>query len=67
LLDRLQAVLRDQHHLLVLDNFEHVVDAAPIVAALLAGCPRVTVLVTSRERLRLSGEREVPVRPLALP
>jgi predicted ATPase/DNA-binding CsgD family transcriptional regulator len=66
LLDRLQGVLADKHHLLVLDNFEHVVDAAPIVAALLAGCPMVTVLVTSRERLRISGEREVPVRPLAL-
>src|SRR5687767_8054643 len=54
LLDRLQSVLRDQRHLLVLDNFEQVVEAAPVVAALLAGCPLVTVLVTSRERLRLS-------------
>jgi predicted ATPase len=66
LLDRLQTLLRDQRHLLVLDNFEQVIDAAPVVAALLAGCPMVTVLVTSRERLRVSGEREVPVRPLAL-
>src|SRR5215211_2026349 len=66
LLDRLQTLLGDQRHLLVLDNFEQVIDAAPVVAALLAGCPMVTVLVTSRERLRLSGEREVPVRPLAL-
>jgi predicted ATPase/DNA-binding CsgD family transcriptional regulator len=66
-LDRLLAVLRDQCHLLVLDNFEQVVEAAPVVTALLAGCPMVTVLVTSRVRLRLSIEREAPVPPLTLP
>jgi predicted ATPase/class 3 adenylate cyclase len=47
--------------LLVLDNFEHVVEAAPEVAAVLAECPRADVLVTSRERLRVQGEHVYPV------
>ncbi len=47
--------------LLLLDNFEHVVEAAPEVAAVLAGCPRADVLVTSRERLRVQGEHVYPV------
>jgi predicted ATPase/class 3 adenylate cyclase len=47
--------------LLVLDNFEHVVEAAPEVAAVLAECPRSDVLVTSRERLRIQGEHVYPV------
>ncbi|MDQ1660628.1 MAG: hypothetical protein QOJ68_608 [Blastococcus sp.] len=55
------------HQLLVLDNFEHVLPAAPAVAALLAAHPRLHVLVTSRERLHLRTEHEVPVPPLALP
>jgi predicted ATPase len=66
LVDRLVASLRDKHLLLILDNFEHVVEAAPIVADLLGGCPNVTVLVTSRVRLRLAGEREHAVPPLGL-
>src|SRR5215207_6860481 len=66
LIDRLKAVLRDKRHLLVLDNFEQVVEAAPLVADVLGTCPNVTVLVTSRVRLRLSGEREVPIAPLGL-
>lgn len=52
---------------MVLDNFEQVMDATPIVAEMLAACPRLTVLATSRERLNLRGERELPVPPLPLP
>lgn len=53
--------------LLVLDNFEQVRPAAREVSALLEACPGVSVLVTSRVRLHLSGEQRVPVTPLALP
>jgi non-specific serine/threonine protein kinase len=53
--------------LLVLDNFEQLMPAAPTVAALLHACPRLKVLVTSRAALRLSGEHELPVPPLACP
>jgi predicted ATPase len=53
--------------LLVLDNFEHVIAAAPFVSQLLAGCPKVKVIVTSRALLRLRGEHEFPVIPLEVP
>ncbi len=53
--------------LLMLDNFEHLLAAAPVVSQILATCPRLTLLVTSRAPLRLSGERQFAVRPLALP
>src|SRR5262249_18462476 len=53
--------------LLVLDNFEQVVGAAANVGDLLAACPAVKVLVTSREPLGLSGERELPLAPLPVP
>ena len=53
--------------LLVLDNFEQIVDAAPVVGKLLAGCAELRVLVTSREVLRLQAEHDFPLRPLALP
>jgi predicted ATPase/class 3 adenylate cyclase len=59
--------LREKKVLLVLDNFEQVVDAAPFVADLVRTCSRLKVLVTSRVVLRLSGEREYPVEPLGLP
>jgi predicted ATPase len=59
--------LRDKHALLVLDNFEQVLPAAPLVADLLAACPRLKVLVTSRSVLHLRGERNFPVPPLRLP
>jgi predicted ATPase len=52
---------------LVLDNFEQVAAAVQVVADLLAACLDLRVLATSRVRLRLRGEREYPVRPLALP
>jgi predicted ATPase/DNA-binding CsgD family transcriptional regulator len=62
--DSLHAHLREKHLLLLLDNFEHVVEAAPFVTTLLAGCSGLTVLVTSRTRLRVSGEHEFAVVPL---
>ena len=67
LLDELRDRLRDEHVLLVLDNFEQVTAAAPTVAQLLQDCPRLKVLVTSREALHVSGEHLFPVPPLALP
>jgi hypothetical protein len=63
----LQEFLRQKQLLLILDNFEQVVDAAPGVAELLAAAPGLKVLVTSRAALRLYGEHEFPVPPLALP
>jgi predicted ATPase/DNA-binding XRE family transcriptional regulator len=59
--------LRDREMLLVLDNFEHLLPAAPVVAHLLAACPLVTAIVTSRAPLRVRGEREYPVSVLRLP
>ena len=63
----LQDALRDQYVLLLLDNFEHVLESAPLVATLLAAAPGLGVLVTSREMLHLHGEKEVVVPPLKLP
>jgi predicted ATPase len=59
--------LGTRQQLLVIDNFEHLLPAAPELATLLEACPRLTVLVTSRAALRLRGEREVRVEPLAVP
>ncbi|MBV9357133.1 MAG: AAA family ATPase [Chloroflexi bacterium] len=59
--------LRDQQRLVVLDNFEHLLGAAPMVAGLLAGCPRLAVLATSRAALHVRGERRVAIEPLATP
>jgi predicted ATPase/DNA-binding SARP family transcriptional activator/Tfp pilus assembly protein PilF len=64
---RLRDQLREQQLLLVLDNFEHLLAAAPTVAGLLAGCPNLTVLITSRAALRVSGEQVYEVPPLATP
>jgi len=65
--DTLRAFLRARHLLLVLDNFEHIVTAAPLLADLLSACAGLSVLVTSRAALRLRGEREYLVRPLDSP
>jgi predicted ATPase/DNA-binding CsgD family transcriptional regulator len=65
--DRLANRLRDNHLLLILDNFEQVIDAAPDVVDLLSTCPFLTVLVTSREPLKVGGEWEYPIAPLPLP
>jgi predicted ATPase len=56
--------LRGRQALLVLDNFEQLLDAAAQVGKLLAACPRLKILTTSREPLRVRGEREVPIPPL---
>jgi predicted ATPase/Tfp pilus assembly protein PilF/DNA-binding Xre family transcriptional regulator len=60
-------LLADRRMLLVLDNFEHVVPAAPALVRLLAACPQMKLLVTSRAALHIRGEHEVAVTPLALP
>jgi len=57
--------IADASILLLFDNFEQVVEAAADVAALLAACPHLDLLVTSRERLHVSSEHEYPVPPLA--
>jgi predicted ATPase/DNA-binding CsgD family transcriptional regulator len=67
LTERLKEHLRGKQLLLVLDNFEQVVDAAPLVGELLAAAPWLKALVTSREPLRLAGEHEYAAPPLALP
>jgi non-specific serine/threonine protein kinase len=61
------ASLRGRRLLLVLDNFEQVVAAAPLLVEMLAACPGLTALVTSRVALHVTGEQEFPVPPLALP
>ncbi len=63
----MRVVLGNARKLLVVDNFEHLLPAGPVLTELLTSCPRVTLLVTSRERLRLSGERDLPVQPLDCP
>jgi predicted ATPase/DNA-binding CsgD family transcriptional regulator len=67
LLDLLKTFLQDKHLLLLLDNFEQVVAAAPVLSDLLAGCPHLKIVVTSRVVLHIQGEHEFPVPPLTLP
>ncbi|MGH2535386.1 MAG: tetratricopeptide repeat protein [Thermomicrobiales bacterium] len=67
LIERLHETFQARRHLLVLDNFEQVIDAAPLLADLLMACPDLTALVTSRMALRVSGEQEFPVHPFPLP
>jgi predicted ATPase len=62
-----RAALREQNILLVLDNFEHVLDAATDIADLLAAAPSLSVLVTSREPLHLRSEHEIVLSPLPAP
>jgi non-specific serine/threonine protein kinase len=66
-LETLKRVLAQREMLLLLDNFEHVIMAAPLLSTLLAATSRLKVLVTSREPLQLAGEQEYPVPPLTLP
>jgi predicted ATPase len=65
--DALREFVRDRRLLVVADNFEHVLEAGPFVSELLASSSELRFLVTSRARLRLSGEHEFPVAPLPLP
>ena len=65
--DLLYMALRDRQQLLVLDNFERLIQAAPRLVELLARCPQVKMLVTSRAVLQVQGEYEFQVPPLALP
>ena len=67
LIGQLAAALGNEERLVVLDNCEHLLAAAPDLGKVLTACPRLRVLATSRERLRLSAEQEFPVPPLAMP
>ncbi len=66
LFDNLKDFLHNQQMLLLLDNFEQIVSAAPLLTELLSACARLRMLVTSREALRLRGEHEFPLAPLEL-
>jgi predicted ATPase/transcriptional regulator with XRE-family HTH domain len=65
--DAIVESLREKEMLLVLDTFEHLVDAAAFVAELAAGVPRTSILITSRIPLRVRAEREYPLAPLPVP
>ena len=65
--ETLQSELRGKRTLLVLDNFERLLTAAPLVSSLVAAAPLLRVLVTSRRRLRIAAEHEFVVPPLELP
>jgi non-specific serine/threonine protein kinase len=67
LIESLQQHLQTRRLLLLLDNFEQVVDAAPLIVQLLTVSPDLKILITSREALRFPGERLFPVPPLDLP
>jgi predicted ATPase/class 3 adenylate cyclase len=66
LIETLQSYLEQKAMLLLLDNFEQVIEAAPSLSKLMANAPRLKLLVTSRERLRLAGERVREVPPLEI-
>ena len=62
--DELASHIGDRRMLILVDNLEHLLDAAPALGALLSSCPRLLLLVTSRERLAIAGEHEYPLSPL---
>ena len=66
-LDSLKDYLHERQVLLLLDNFEQIISAAPLLSELLAACAELRLLVTSREALRVRGEQEFLLSPLALP
>ena len=65
--ESLIAHLQPAHALILIDNYEHLLDAATLPARLLSVCPRLKILTTSRAPLRLRGEQEYPIDPLRLP
>ena len=67
LLNSLKDFLHNKQTLLLLDNFEQIISVAPLLTELLEACAKLRILVTSREALRLRGEHEFPLAPLALP
>jgi predicted ATPase/serine/threonine protein kinase len=66
-IDHLKEHLREKRMLLLLDNFEQTLDAAPLVVELLAAAPHLKILVTSRAVLHVTGEHQFPVPPLTIP
>lgn len=67
LIEEVKRNLSDKNLLLLIDNFEHLLDSAPLISELLAAASQLSVLGTSRERLHIYGEQEYPVQPLNLP
>lgn len=67
LVEVLKRSLARKDLLLILDNFEHLLQAAPLVTGLLSAAPQLNILVTSRERLHVYGEQEYAVNPLSIP
>ncbi len=67
LVERVTNVLSDKNVLLIVDNFEHVLEAAPLLAELLAACAALKCMVTSRTLLQIAGEHTFPVPPLPVP
>src|SRR6266516_1249663 len=66
-LDHLKTFLHDQQLVILLDTFEQVLPAAPLLAELLSSCPQLKLLVTSRALLHVGGEYEFPIQPLEVP
>ena len=66
-LTHLLSQLADRNAVLVLDNFEHLLESAPLVGRILEGAPNCHVLVTSRSALRIAGEHEMAIDPLTVP
>jgi predicted ATPase len=66
-LERLTEHLREKQMLLILDNFEHLLPAAEAISRLLAACPQLAIVATSRAILHLAAEHEYPVPPLPVP
>jgi predicted ATPase/class 3 adenylate cyclase len=67
LMDTIRSSLADRSMLVVLDNYEQIIEAASVTAELAGSCPGVCFLVTSREALRIRGETTLPIPPLELP